>query len=627
MVHGRHYRLHDAYEAFCIYLEVCSQAKLDTEVSVEDISYCCSGAEDSHTCRFATMEQRSFMMLTTSFLLLMSTPFYLPVTATSVDGRYAFVRNASWAPAKAEYDYIVVGGGAAGCPLAATLSTTYKVLVLERGGAPFDKPNVVNALNFASVLTDINDSTVSPAQGFQSQDGVLSRRARVLGGGTSINAGFYSRAEPEWVEARRLDWARVNRSYEWVESALISFPPLGPWQRAVKQGLVENGVGPDNGFTYDHKLGVKVGGTLFDETGHRRTAADLLQHAVPENIAVHLYATAHQLILDFGGGNGVPRAMGVLYTDENGDAHEAALTGAAGSEVILTAGALGSPQLLMLSGIGPSEHLKELGLPVVVDQPGVGKGMSDNPCVTMLVPSRIPLETSLIETVGILSTGFYIEAASGAISAFDEVQALNTLDPEYRSQAEVGNYSGTVPQFPPDATASISQSGVLLGKIASPQSRGTLRLNSTDVRQTPLVQFNYFGDVQDLYACVEGVRVMIQLLRASTFSNITYPRLPEPVLTWAGFVAPLAPDTLEPALLAQWCRQTVLTIWHFHGGAQEGVVVDRSYKVLGVDALRVIDGSTFNSSPGTNPQATVMMLGRYMGLEILDERSQRRKAN
>lgn len=219
------------------------------------------------------------------------------------DGRYAFVRNASWAPAKAEYDYIVVGGGAAGCPLAATLSTTYKVLVLERGGAPFDKPNVVNALNFASVLTDINDSTVSPAQGFQSQDGVLSRRARVLGGGTSINAGFYSRAEPEWVEARRLDWARVNRSYEWVESALISFPPLGPWQRAVKQGLVENGVGPDNGFTYDHKLGVKVGGTLFDETGHRRTAADLLQHAVPENIAVHLYATAHQLILDFGGGS------------------------------------------------------------------------------------------------------------------------------------------------------------------------------------------------------------------------------------------------------------------------------------------------------------------------------------
>ncbi|KAG6543848.1 hypothetical protein Mapa_014688 [Marchantia paleacea] len=573
------------------------------------------------------MEQQSFLLLTIAFLFLMTIPFDMLVTATSVDGRYPFVMNSSQAPAKAAYDYIVVGGGAAGCPLAATLSSKYKVLVIERGGAPFDKQNVVNAINFASVLTDINDSTTSPAQGFQSQDGVLNRRARVLGGGTSINAGFYSRAEPDWIDSRGMDWTRVNQSYEWVESVLISFPPLGPWQQAVKQGLVEKGVGPDNGYTYDHIVGVKVGGTLFDETGHRRTAADLLQYANPDNIAVHLYATAHQLLIDFSGANGGPRATGVLYTDENGDAHEAILSDAAWSDVILTAGALGSPQLLMLSGIGPAEHLKELDIPVVLDQPGVGRGMADNPCVTMLVPSRIPLETSLIETVGILSTGFYIEAASGAISAFDEVQALNTLDPEYRNQVAVGNYSGTVPLFPPEAVSGISQSGMLLGKIADPQSRGTLRLNTTDVRQTPLVQFNYFSDVQDLFACVEGVRVMIQLLRASTFANITYPRLPETVLTWTGFVAPLAPNTLEPALLAQWCRQTVLTIWHFHGGAQEGAVVDRSYKVLGVDALRVIDGSTFNSSPGTNPQATVMMLGRYMGLEILDERMQREKAN
>ncbi|KAJ6672028.1 hypothetical protein OIU85_013382 [Salix viminalis] len=72
--------------------------------------------------------------------------------------------------------------------------------------------------------------------------------------------------------------------------------------------------------------------------------------------------------------------------------------------------------------------------------------------------------------------------------------------------------------------------------------------------------------------------------------------------------------------LEQFCTDTVMTIWHYHGGCQVGKVVDNDYKVLGVDKLRVIDGSTFIDSPGTNPQATVMMLGRYMGKRILYER-------
>lgn len=72
--------------------------------------------------------------------------------------------------------------------------------------------------------------------------------------------------------------------------------------------------------------------------------------------------------------------------------------------------------------------------------------------------------------------------------------------------------------------------------------------------------------------------------------------------------------------LEQFCKDTVMTIWHYHGGCQVGRVVDAEYRVLGVDALRVIDGSTLNASPGTNPQATVMMLGRYMGVKIQNER-------
>lgn len=95
------------------------------------------------------------------------------------------------------YDYIIVGGGAAGCPLAATLSQNYSVLLLERGGSPYGDPNITNLAAFGNALSDPSPS--SPSQRFVSEDGVINARARVLGGGTCLNAGFYSRASPDYV--------------------------------------------------------------------------------------------------------------------------------------------------------------------------------------------------------------------------------------------------------------------------------------------------------------------------------------------------------------------------------------------------------------------------------------------
>lgn len=88
----------------------------------------------------------------------------------------------------------------------------------------------------------------------------------------------------------------VNESYEWVEKVVAFEPPMGEWQSAVKGGLLEAGVLPDNGFTYDHLYGTKVGGTIFDHQGHRHTAADLLTYANPHNLTVLLYATAHRIL-------------------------------------------------------------------------------------------------------------------------------------------------------------------------------------------------------------------------------------------------------------------------------------------------------------------------------------------
>lgn len=107
------------------------------------------------------------------------------------------MRNATSAPPVSYYDYIVIGGGTAGCPLAATLSQNASVLLLERGGSPYGNPNITELEAFGAAISDLSPS--SPSQRFISEDGVINARGRVLGGGSCLNAGFYSRAAPEYV--------------------------------------------------------------------------------------------------------------------------------------------------------------------------------------------------------------------------------------------------------------------------------------------------------------------------------------------------------------------------------------------------------------------------------------------
>lgn len=192
------------------------------------------------------------------------------------------------------FDYIVIGGGTSGCALAATLSQASNVLLLERGGLPYGNPNITNINGFTRNLADTSPS--SPSQLFISTDGVFNHRARVLGGGSAINAGFFSRASNEYV--KRMGWNPevVNDSYEWVEEKVAFRPQINQWQSAVRNGLLEVGVRPYNGFTYEHLDGTKVGGSIFDQQGHRHTAADLLEYADPIKISVYLYATVEQIV-------------------------------------------------------------------------------------------------------------------------------------------------------------------------------------------------------------------------------------------------------------------------------------------------------------------------------------------
>lgn len=525
------------------------------------------------------------------------------------------------------YDYIIVGGGTAGCPLAATLSQNFSVLLLERGGAPFSNLNVSHLENFHISLADTSPN--SAAQAFISTDGVINARARVLGGGTCINAGFYTRASTRYVREAGWDAQLVNESYPWIEKQIVHWPELVPWQEAVRDSLLEVGVSPFNGFTYDHVYGTKVGGTIFDKYGRRHTAANLLATGNPRNLDVLVHATVQKIMFDTM--RKKVKAVGVIFKDENGNIHEAFLAKGQRSEVIVSSGAIGSPQLLLLSGIGPRTDLKKMKISPVIENKFVGKGMSDNPMNSVFVPMNRTVKQSLIQTVGITKRGVYIEASSGFGQTADsircnhgimsaEIGQLSTIPPSQRTPQALKAYKEYKQDLPHEAF----MGGFILEKIARPLSTGKLTVIDTDPNINPVVTFNYFSHPYDLARCVDGIRMMEKVVRSKHFTNYTHcdEHTMEKLLNLSvkanvNFIPKHTNDTKS---LEQFCRDTVITIWHYHGGCHVGKVVDPEYKVIGLDGLRVIDSSTFRESPGTNPQATVLMLGRYMGVKMLRKR-------
>ncbi|KAK3219152.1 hypothetical protein Dsin_013122 [Dipteronia sinensis] len=515
-----------------------------------------------------------------------------------------FVYNATEFPSEDYYDYIIVGGGTAGCPLAATLSQSYRVLLLERGGVGYGNPNLMTQEGFLPTLLEA-DTFNSPAQAFTSEDGVPNARGRVLGGSSTINAGFYSRADHDFYSKSGMDWdlKLVNQSYEWVEKEVVFRPELRNWQSAVRDGLLEAGVDPYNGFSLDHVVGTKIGGSTFDRSGRRHSAADLLSYAKHVNIKVAVYASVERILLAstvaFPGSK--QSAIGVVYRDQRGGYHHAMLR--ENGEVMLSAGAIGSPQLLLLSGIGPRPYLSSWGIPVAYHHPYVGQYLYDNPRNGISIVPPIPLEHSLIQVVGITEKGAYVEAASNVISFASPTRSVFVRTP-------------SSPLYLTVAT--------LMEKIIGPLSSGSLRLASTDVRVNPIVRFNYFSNPTDIERCIEGTRKIGDILRSRSMDDFKFRE-------WFGarnfrFVGPALPvDQSDHAQMADFCRRTVSTIWHYHGGCVVGKVVDHNHRIIGVNSLRIVDGSTFSISPGTNPQATLMMLGRYVGLKIIRERTRIRR--
>lgn len=243
-------------------------------------------------------------------------------------------------------------------------------------------------------------------------------------------------------------------------------------------------------------------------------------------------------------------------------------------DVILAAGALGSPQILLLSGIGPQEHLNNLGIPLVLDM-GVGEGMQDNPGLAILADPKPQNRTPEPPKVAGITDDLEIIIEAGILPI-----SLNAT---------------VIP---------------IAAKIAFPESVGKLQLSSTDPRANPSVTFNYLSSKKDQAQCVKLGQLIERVVRSESIAFFLGSNEHQNKLM----------STEEE--LQKLCKKNVRTFYHYHGGCTKGSVVDKNYRVYGVMGLRVIDGSTFLESPGTNPMATLLMLGRYQGVKILQDRKE-----
>lgn len=483
------------------------------------------------------------------------------------------------------FDFVIVGGGTAGAVVAARLAEVGGVTVclLEAGPSDEGDGRVLELRNWPNLLGTPLDYDYQIEPQARGNGRIRHSRGRVLGGCSSHNSAIAFRAPDsdlrDWEELGAAGWgpggtrACYDRVFERVR--IETAAPANACCAAFVEAAQQAGF-PLVAFNrQEFRQG--VGWFDLNKRGPVRESSSVAYlhplAALPPNLTVLTGTPVRQVVLD-GQGNavGVETAEGVI---------------AARREVVLCCGAFDSPKLLLLSGIGPAGHLREVGVPVRVDLPGVGEHLLDHP------EGVVMWEAAL--SVPDVSTQFW---EAGLFVCTDP--GLDRPDLMYHF-GTVPFDLNTVPLGYPTATNAFC----LTPNVTRPKSEGVLRLRSADPAAPPRIDFRYFTDPagHDERVLLAGVRLARRIVE-------------QPALRpWVKRELAPGPAVRDDAALSEYARRTANTVYHPAGTCRMGAaddsrsVVDPNLRVRGVGRLRVADASVFPSMIGVNPCMTCMMIG------------------
>lgn len=519
----------------------------------------------------------------------------------------------------AMYDYIITGGGPAGCVLARRLSDdpTIRVLLVEAGGRDWH-PFIHMPAGFANMTKGIASWGWSTVPQKHLKDRVLwYTQAKVLGGGSSINAQVYTRGNARdydvWASEEGCDgWSyrevlpyfkraednqRFRDAYHGTGGPLgVSMPTYTlPICDAFMRAAQELGIPYNHDFNGERQEG--VGFYQLTQRSARRSSASIAYLSPIRgrpNLTVRTGAMVTRILIDKG------RAVGVDLVEGEG----APETIRCEREVLVTSGAFGSPKLLMQSGIGPADHLKAVGVPVVHDLPGVGANLQDH--LDLFVICECTGDHTYDNYAKLHRTLWaglqYVLFRSGpAASSLFETGGFWFADqnaPTPDIQFHLGLGSGIEA-----GVEKLKNPGVTLNSaFLRPRSRGTLRLASADPRAAPLIDPNYWDDPYDRDTALKGLKLAREIMRQDALRPfVMAERLP-------------GPDLQSDADLFDYACRTAKTDHHPVGTCKMGrdalaVVDPDTLKVHGLEGLRVCDSSVMPRLVSSNTNAPTIMIG------------------
>ena len=519
------------------------------------------------------------------------------------------------------FDYIVVGGGSAGAVVAARLSESgqHSVLLLEAG--PKDRSLLIRMpLGFRLMrqLAMFDWGYRSEAEPHADSRSIHTPRGKVLGGSSSVNGMIYSRGHPgdydEWERMGASGWSyndvlpyfrksensdRGSSQWHGADGPMrvSSLSPDAPLTRAVHASAAELGYPVVDDFEAESHEGFGLHDLTVDNGRRSSTSSSFLAPAKGRsNLQVETGAQVTRILFERS------RAVGVEY--RVGDRVHVALCS---REIVLCAGAYGSPQLLMLSGIGPAHHLQQHGIGVVADLPGVGTGLQDHPLVPMTFRSRqpLPLRSDTRADRVALSALQWMFSGKGFLGT----QPLSSVA-YYRSQPEATRPDLEFVLIPTSLDAKVWFPGIrrpsedrltVYNIVMRPESRGSVRLRSSSPDDAPVIQFNLLEAAHDVNLLLHAIGWTRELMSSGPLRDF----VAEEVLPGSGIHD-------EPNVAA-FIRAAAVTAQHpactCRMGVDAGSVVDPQLRVHGIDGLRVADASIMPALVGGHTNAAAIMIG------------------